>query len=137
MPLLVGGLAASIVVAPLLPWPRHALILALAVVVAGLAFGTFFTPGMTLLSNVAEERGLQFGYASSLINVAWAPGQALGAAGGGALAHATSDAVPYLALAGVCALTLVVLWRSHGSTAWTTRSAKASSVSSPHITGDA
>ena len=28
------------------------------VVCAGLAFGTFFTPGMTLLSNLAEQRGL-------------------------------------------------------------------------------
>ena len=30
----------------------------LLVVCAGLAFGTFFTPGMTMLSNLAEERGL-------------------------------------------------------------------------------
>ena len=47
-----------------------------------------------------------FGYSSALVNLAWAPGQTLGAAGGGALAHATSDAVPYLAPRGVCALTL-------------------------------
>jgi MFS family permease len=131
------GLAASVVVAALLPWPGDGLLLAALVVAAGVAFGTFFTPGMTLLSNVAEERGLQFGYSSSLLNLAWAPGQALGAAGGAALAHATTDSVPYLALSAICVLTLAVLWRSHGSTAWTTRSAPASSVSSSHITGDA
>ena len=55
--------------------------LALLVVCAGLAFGTFFTPGMTLLSNLAEARGLDYGYASALINLAWAPGQTIGAAG--------------------------------------------------------
>jgi MFS family permease len=82
-------------------------------VAAGLSFGTFFTPGMTLLSNLAEERGLHFGYASALINIAWAPGQTIGALAGGALAYATRDAVPYLALAGICALTLLALWRSH------------------------
>ena len=75
----------------------------------GLAFGTFFTPGMTLLTNLAEERGLDHGYTFALVNLAWAPGQAIGAAGGGALAHATRDAVPYLALAGICALTLGAL----------------------------
>jgi MFS family permease len=109
-----AGLVASIVVAALLPWPDNRFLLAVLVVAAGLAFGTFFTPGMTLLSNLADERGLHFGYASALINIAWAPGQTIGAAGGGALANATGDAVPYLALAAICALTLLALWRSHG-----------------------
>ena len=43
--LLTAGLVASIVVAALLPWPDQAYVLALLVVCAGLAFGTFFTPG--------------------------------------------------------------------------------------------
>ena len=132
-----AGLVGSVVVAALLPWAGDGFVLAVLVVGAGIAFGTFFTPGMTLLSNVAEERGLQFGYSSSLLNLAWAPGQALGAAGSGALAHATGDAVPYLALSAICALTLVGLWRSHGSTSWTMRSVPASSGSSSRITGDA
>ena len=115
---LAAGLVASIVVAALLPWPNHAYVLALLVVCAGLAFGTFFTPGMTLLSNLAETRGLHYGYAASLINLAWAPGQTLGAAGGGALAHATSDAVPYLLLSAVCAATLPALRRARRSPGW-------------------
>lgn len=117
---LAAGLVASIVVAALLPWPRSAYVLAVLVVCAGLAFGTFFTPGMTLLSNLAEERGLHYGYAASLINLAWAPGQTLGAAGGGALAQATSDAVPYLLLSGVCAVTFVLLRRTRRTQGWTT-----------------
>jgi MFS family permease len=135
-PVLVA-LVASIVVAAAFPWPNDRFLLAALVIASGLAFGTFFTPGMTLLSNLVEERGLPFGYAFALINLAWAPGQTLGAAGGGALAHATRDAVPYLALSAVCALTLAWLWRARTSTGWTTESAAASSASSSHITDTA
>jgi MFS family permease len=117
---LTAGLVASIVVAALLPWPNRALALAPLVVCAGVAFGTFFTPGMTLLSNLAETRGLHYGYAAALINLAWAPGQTIGAAGGGALAQATSDAVPYLLLSAVCAATLVLLRRARRTPGWAT-----------------
>jgi MFS family permease len=106
-----AGLVASAVVAALLPWPGNRFVLALLVVCAGLAFGTFFTPGMTLLTHAAEERGLDYGYAFALVNLAWAPGQSGGAAFGGSVAEATRDAVPYLALSGVCVLTLAALWR--------------------------
>ena len=105
------GLAASIVVAALYPWPDRWAVLAVVVICGGVAFGTFFTPGMTLLTQLSEQRGLDYGYTFALVNLAWAPGQALGAAGGGALAHATSDAVPYLVLSAVCAVTLAVLQR--------------------------
>ena len=137
LPPIFAGLVASIIVASLLPWPDNRFLLAVLVVAAGLSFGTFFTPGMTLISNLAETRGLRFGYSSALINLAWAPGQTLGAAGGGALAHATSDAVPYLALAATCALTLAALWRWYTSIGLTTQSAPESSSSSSPITGDA
>ena len=72
---IVVGLVASIVVACLLPWPDNRFVLAVLVIAAGIAFGTFFTPGMTLLSNLAEGRGLRYGYAAALVNLAWAPGQ--------------------------------------------------------------
>ena len=62
--------------------------------------------------HVSEEVGLDYGYTFALISLAWAPGQAIGAAGGGALAHATSDAVPYTALSVACLVTLAVLLRS-------------------------
>jgi MFS family permease len=105
------GLAGATVVAALLPWPDNAYVLALLIVISGWAFGTFFTPSMTMLSQRAEYRGLDYGYAFALVNIAWAPGQSLGAAGGGALAQATSDTLVYLLLAGVCALTLAGVWR--------------------------
>jgi DHA1 family chloramphenicol resistance protein-like MFS transporter len=108
---IVAGLAGSAVLAALLPWPNTALLLAAVVVVASLAFGAFFTPALTLLTNVSEARGLDYAYAFALVNLAWAPGEALGAAGGGGLAHATADAVPYLALTGICIASFALLGR--------------------------
>ncbi len=109
------SLLASAVVALLLPWPGDSFVLAGLVVLAGLSFGSFWTPAMALLSDEASERGLEYAYAFALINLAWAPGHAVGSAGGGALAHVTSDAVPYLLLAATCLLTFALLWRSRSS----------------------
>jgi MFS family permease len=106
---LLYGLAGSALVAALLPWPGDPFVLAVLVVCGGLAFGTFFTPGMTLLSHLSEERGVGQGYTFALVSLVWAPGQTLGAAGGGALAHATADAVAYLLLAAICVVTLIRL----------------------------
>ena len=52
---LLYGLAGSALVAALLPWPGDPFVLAVLVVCGGLAFGTFYTPGMTLLSNLAAD----------------------------------------------------------------------------------
>jgi MFS family permease len=113
-PMMVLALG-SAVAAAALPWPNRAAVLALLVVAAGITFGSFWTPGMALLSDEAEARGLEYAYAFALINIAWAPGQALGAAGGGGLAEVTSDAVPYLLLSGAALITFGVLWRSESS----------------------
>jgi MFS family permease len=108
---ILAGLAGSAIFAAVLPWPSQALVLALVVVLASLAFGASFTPALTLLTNVSEARGLDYGYAFALVNLAWAPGETLGAAGGGGLAHATADAVPYLALSVICVASFVLLGR--------------------------
>ena len=65
-----------------------------------------------MLTHAAEDRGLDYGYAFALINLAWAPGQSGGAAVGGLVAEATSDAVPYLTLSALALLTLAGLWSS-------------------------
>jgi predicted MFS family arabinose efflux permease len=64
---------------------------------------------MSMVTDEAETFGLDYGYAFALINIAWAPGQAGGAALGGVLAAATSDAVPYLLLSALCVLTLLAI----------------------------
>jgi MFS family permease len=112
-----AGLAASAVATAVLPWPDSRWVLAVVVVLASMAFGVFWTPAMSHLADLAERRGLDYAYGFALVNMAWAPGQAVGAALGGALARATSDAVPYLLLSGVCVLSLAALspWRSRSS----------------------
>ena len=103
------GLAASAVMTAVLPWPDSRWVLAAFVILAGMSFGVFWTPAMSHLTDLAEGRGLDYAYGFALVNLAWAPGQALGASGGGALARATSDAVPYLVLSGVCLLSLLLV----------------------------
>jgi MFS family permease len=111
IPPLIGALAASAVVALLLPWPRDAWLLAFLVVCAGSAFASFWPPAMSLVTDAAEASGLEYGYAFALINVAWAPGQAGGSAIGAAVASATTDVVSYLGLAVLCLVTLAALLR--------------------------
>jgi MFS family permease len=108
LPLRVA-LIASAVVCVLLPWPERAWLLAILVVCAGVAFGIFWTPAMSMVTDEAESLGLDYGYAFALVNLAWAPGQAGGAAIGARIASLTSDKVAYVALAGVCLVTLAAL----------------------------
>jgi predicted MFS family arabinose efflux permease len=74
------------------------------------SFGTLFTPAMTLVSEGAQHRRLDQGLAFALGNLAWAAGQAVAAGGGGTLAQATSDLVPYSLLAAACLVTLGFTW---------------------------
>jgi len=85
------------------------------IVACSFTLGAFWAPAMSMASDEAEAIGLDYAFGFALINLAWAPAQVAGAVGGGALAQATSDAVPYLVLAALCALTLAALWRSRSS----------------------
>jgi MFS family permease len=76
------------------------------VVLAAVALGSFWAPAMAMLSDAAESSGIGLGYAMALINLAWAAGQVVGAGGGGALAKATGDDVPFVISAVLCAATL-------------------------------
>jgi MFS family permease len=106
-----GGLVASAAVAATIPWLGDAWVLAAGVVVAAMAYGSFWAPGMSLLADEAERVGIEHAYAFALVSMAWAPGAAAGAAVGGAVADATSDWVPYLVLAAACAATFLAVVR--------------------------
>jgi MFS family permease len=116
LPPLRAALLASSIVTFLLPWPRSPWLLAVVIVVAGFSFGSFWTPAMSMITDEAEAVGLDYGYAFALVNIAWAPGQAGGAAIGGAVASVTGDAVAYLGLSALCLLTLLAVTR-HSETA--------------------
>jgi MFS family permease len=106
------GLVASAIGTAILPWPQAGAVLAVVTVLSASAFGIFWAPAMALLSDSAERIGLDIAWAFALANLAWAPGQALGAAAGGALARATADAVPYLLLCAGCLATLALVRRA-------------------------
>ncbi len=104
---LVGSLAVCIAFA----WASSALAVASLVVIGGIAFGALFTPGLAIVSDGADQVGVAQALAFGVMNAAWAVGNLLGPAVGGALAGATSDAVAYLAAAVLCGLTLATVAR--------------------------
>jgi MFS family permease len=106
------ALVVAVVGTAVLPWPENRFVLAGTIIVSALAFGAFYTPGMALLTHAAEDRGLDYGYAFALLNLAWAPGQSAGSALGGAIAAQSSDAVPYLSLSALAFVTLIALRRT-------------------------
>jgi MFS family permease len=103
------SLAGAVVISVLAPTLPSAWVLIPALIAGTPSFGTLFTPAMTLVSEGAQQQRLDQGLAFGLANLAWATGQAVAASGGGALAQATSDLVPYLLLAAVCLVTLAVV----------------------------
>ena len=105
------ALVGSIVVALALATTEWPWILVPLVVMAGIVFGGFYAPGLTMLSHAAEGVGLAQGLSFGVMNGAWAIGNAVGPAAGGGIAELTSDAVPYIGLAAICAATLAILRR--------------------------
>jgi MFS family permease len=105
------SLGAAVVVSLLAPVASPVPVLMAVLIVGMPAYGTIFAPAAGLLSAGADRLGLNQGLAFGLANLAWAGGQAIGAAGSGALAQATADIVPYSLLAGTCLATLVMLGR--------------------------
>jgi MFS family permease len=100
------SLTGAVAVSLLAPTLASAWVLIPVLIVGMPCFGTLFTPAMTLVSEGAQEQRLDQGLAFGLGNLAWAAGQAIAAAGSGALAQATSDLVPYSLLAIACLMTL-------------------------------
>jgi MFS family permease len=78
-------------------------------------FGSLYTPAAAMVSESAQDQKLNHGLAFALTNLTWAAGQAIAAAGSGALAEATSDVVPYLLLGAACLATLSGVLRTRPS----------------------
>jgi MFS family permease len=106
------SLAVAIVVSLLAPMVAPAAALIPLLIVGMPAYGTLFTPAMTLVSAGADRLRLNQGMVFGMDNLAWAAGQGIAAAGGGAIAQATSDLVPYALLAAACLVSLLALSRA-------------------------
>ena len=123
-----AALLSSVVVASAFAFARDPFLVSALVVLAAVAFGGFYTPGMALVSDRAEVVGLSQGLGFGIMNTAWAAGNMAGPAAGGALADAAGDAAPYLLAAALCLLTFVASLRRAGTgSAPTPRRADASS----------
>jgi MFS family permease len=103
------GLAGALVMAMVLPLPRTAVLVGICVTLTFVALASFWAPGMAMLSDAAEDSGLDLVLAFAISNLAWALGHVFGAGVGAAVADATSDRVPYATLAVLCGATLVGL----------------------------
>jgi len=107
------SLAAGVAISLLAPTLTSTWVLIPVLIVGMPAFGTLFTPAMTLVSEAAQRQRLDQGLAFGLVNLAWAVGQAVAASGSGALAQVTSDLVPYSLLAAACVATLGLVQIGH------------------------
>ncbi len=92
-----------------LAWTRSPAALVPLALVAALAFGAFYAPGMAMISTAAEGAGLSQALAWGVMNGAWAAGNVIGPAAAGALSQAVSDATPWLVVAALAAVTVGVL----------------------------
>ncbi|CAA9513489.1 MAG: hypothetical protein AVDCRST_MAG30-2632 [uncultured Solirubrobacteraceae bacterium] len=109
-PMRVGlGVAALLLAA--LTLPDAVVLLAVGVVLIGPTLGTLWAPALALVSDVLESRSLDPALGYGLTNLSWAAGAAVGASGGASLADATTDAVPYLLIAALAAVTLALSLR--------------------------
>jgi predicted MFS family arabinose efflux permease len=107
------GLFAGVVTMLVIPWPASAAVLGVLIVIGSPGIGALWAPAMAMLSDGTEEHGLEPAFGFALVNIAWAVGEGVGAAGSARLADAAgSDAIPYLLLAGICAGSAVVLHRT-------------------------
>ncbi len=75
-------------------------------IVISLGAGLCFAPALAMLSDSAEATRLHQGFATGLINAAWASGQVVGGVGGGAAAGAAGDALPCLLAAALLVVTV-------------------------------
>lgn len=103
------GLTASIPVAVILSLVGTVALVSAGVIAMFLALSFFWAPGHAMLSDSAEELGMDQGRAGGFMNLAWAGGMVAGGVIGGAFADSLSDAAAYGLVASLCALSLVVL----------------------------
>ncbi len=110
---LCTGLVTTAILLLFLPLPHSPLLLAaLCVITLGGPLTAYTIPAMSVITDASERLGLAVVVASTLLNLAWASGEMLGAPAAAALSQATSDAVPIVILAVIMGLTLVPVLRS-------------------------
>ena len=93
------------------PWLESRAAVAVLVVLALLLTGVLWAPLMVMLSDACIAVGVGQVMAVGIINLAWPPGNAVGAAGGAAIAQLAGQRWAYAALAAPLVLSFVALSR--------------------------
>ena len=102
------GLTGAVIMAVVLPLPRTVVLVGLCVTLTFVALASFWAPGMAMLSDAAEEAGLDLALAFAISNLAWALGHVFGA-GGAARSPTPPPTGALRVLAVLCAMTLAGL----------------------------
>jgi len=100
------GLGTGALLLLVLPWPDAVAPIVLAVMLAAPLLGMLWAPAMKMLSDASDARGIDPAFGFGLANMAWGLGATIGGSGAGALAAATTDAVPLIVVAGLCLVTV-------------------------------
>lgn len=108
-PPILAGILTSIGILLLMPVAANPWVVALLVVLAGVAFNATLVPGTNLFSHGAEKADVDQAVAFGVNNFAWAMGYAVGAPLSGVLADIRGDALSYGVLAVVCLATLLLI----------------------------
>ena len=103
------ALTGAVAVTLLLAIGARPLFYAPLIPLAAISFAPLFTTAFALFANGAEEVGLAQGMGFGVMNAAWALGAIAGPAGGGAIAGATGDWIPFALGSLFCAFALAVL----------------------------
>ncbi|MEO8289708.1 MAG: MFS transporter [Gaiellaceae bacterium] len=104
-----AALLSSAAISLLIPWITGRWAVWSIVLVASVVYGWLWVPGTALISDGAEASGLDQALAFTLFNMAWAPGNVIGAIMSGAIADAGGDGPAYLFVAALCLATYAVL----------------------------
>lgn len=105
------GLLASIPIVLAVPWPEARWAAILLIAAALIAAGIFWPPLMAMLSDASTAIGAGQVTAVAMMNLAWPPGNIVGAAGGGAIAQAAGERITYGAMAALLLAALIVFLR--------------------------
>jgi predicted MFS family arabinose efflux permease len=111
VPLIRLALISSAAIAFVLPALSQKWLLATGVVIAAIAFGSFWLPGTAVLSTGLEASALAPAAGFALWTAAWAPANMVGALLSGWLSDATSETVPYALIGVLSLLTLATTGR--------------------------
>ena len=110
---------------------------AVSVLLLGGPMSAFMIPAVPMMTASAERVGVTVVVATSLVNLAYAVGETIGAPTAALLSTASSDAVPFVGVAGLMLVTLVLVRRSQRTARPAQSAGPPAPVAAPRTAADA